>query len=58
MGYLYSFIKNKNMEKIIQLPKVIKQVREKEWDATFFHVRREAIEAPQKMFPIVKYPLG
>lgn len=27
MGYLYSFIKNKNMEKLTQLPKVIKQVR-------------------------------
>lgn len=36
MGYLHSFIKNKNMEKLIQLPKVIKQVREKRMGWNFF----------------------
>lgn len=46
------------MEKLIQLPKVIKQVREKRigWGWNFFPCPERRNESPQ-MFPILKYPL-
>lgn len=57
MGYLYSFIKNKNMEKIIQLPKVIKQVREKRMGCNFFPCPERSNWSPTEDVSYRKIPI-
>lgn len=57
MGYLYSFIKNKNMEKLTQLPKVMKQVRGKRMGWNFFPCPERSNWIPTEDVSYSKIPI-
>lgn len=58
MGYLYSFIKIENMEKLTKLPKVMKQVREKkDWEETSFPLPERSNWIPTEDVSSLKTPI-